>query len=393
MKTFLLSLALLLPLAACNCSKPQIEEEKEITKVEISDTPLSKAEADEAFAAIRKEWKAAMDKNVKADWDAKSITIGGQTMKFWHKTYGNVPEGGHSLYISLHGGGSAPASVNDGQWENQKVLYTPAEGVYVAPRAPYDDWDMWFKPLLDEFYAKLILMYQAEMNINPNKVYLMGYSAGGDGVWRMAPRMADSWAAASMMAGHPGDISMLNLRNTPFMIWCGALDSAYNRNEECRKKTVELDSLHNADPAGYIHENHIVEGKEHWMDRVDAAAVPWMAQFTRNPYPSKIVWQQEEVLRKTFYWIEAPSTELARRKTVRLETSGNTIEISECDYSSLILWLNDSIADLDSEITVLFKGKEVFKGKTVRTSANIKANLYSRNDPNYAFPAKIDINF
>ncbi len=392
MKTFLLSLALLLPLAACNGREPQTEEE-ETTKVVVSDTPLSKAEAEEALTALKKEWRSEMAKKVKSDWEAKSFTINGQTMKFWHKTYGNVPEGGHSLYISLHGGGSAPASVNDGQWENQKVLYSPAEGVYVAPRAPYDDWDMWFKPLLDQFYARLILMYQVEMNINPNKVYLMGYSAGGDGVWRMAPRMADSWAAASMMAGHPGDISMLNLRNTPFMIWCGALDSAYNRNEECRKKTVELDSLHNADPEGYIHENHIVEGKEHWMDRVDAAAVPWMAAFTRNPYPSKIVWQQEEVLRSTFYWIEAPSTELARRKTVRLETSGNTINISECDYSTLTLWLNDSIADLDGEITVNFKGTQVFKGKAARTSANIKANLYSRGDPSYAFPAKIDINF
>ena len=116
-----------------------------------------------------------------------------------------------------------------------------------------------------------------------------------------------------------------------------------------------------------------------------------MAKFTRNPYPSKIVWQQEEVLRNTFYWIEAPAEELARRKTVRLETSGNTINISECDYSALTLWLNDSIADLDSEITVNFKGTQVFKGKAARTSANIKDNLYSRGDPNYAFPAKIEV--
>ena len=107
MKTILLSLALLLPLAACGAGEPQNNEEEPTKVVEISDTPLSKAEADEAFTAISKEWRAAMQKNVKADWEAKSITIGGQTMKLWHKAYGNVPEGGHSLYISLHGGGSA----------------------------------------------------------------------------------------------------------------------------------------------------------------------------------------------------------------------------------------------------------------------------------------------
>ena len=31
-------------------------------------------------------------------------------------------------------------------------------------------------------------------NVNPNKVYLLGYSAGGDGVYQLAPRMANRWA-------------------------------------------------------------------------------------------------------------------------------------------------------------------------------------------------------
>jgi ABC-type multidrug transport system fused ATPase/permease subunit len=42
--------------------------------------------------------------------------------------------------------------------------------------------------------------------------------------------MADRWAAASMMAGHPGGVSLVNLRNTPYMMWVGALDKAYDRN-------------------------------------------------------------------------------------------------------------------------------------------------------------------
>ena len=40
-------------------------------------------------------------------------------------------------------------------------------------------------------------------DVNPNKVYLLGYSAGGDGVYQLAPRMADRWAAAAMMADSP----------------------------------------------------------------------------------------------------------------------------------------------------------------------------------------------
>jgi len=43
--------------------------------------------------------------------------------------------------------------------------------------------------------------------------------------------MADSLAAASMMAGHPNDASPLGLRNIGFTIHVGALDNGFNRNK------------------------------------------------------------------------------------------------------------------------------------------------------------------
>ena len=118
----------------------------------------------------------------------KKAAIGGRTMPFHVQLFGSRPADGYSLYISLHGGGNAPKELNDQQWDNQKRLYRPDHAVYIAPRAPYDDWDMWFKPGLDDFYRALIQMAVAFEGVNPDKVYIMGYSAGGDGVWRMAPR-------------------------------------------------------------------------------------------------------------------------------------------------------------------------------------------------------------
>lgn len=198
-------------------------------------------------------------------------------MPILYRTFGESSAEGRSLYISMHGGGNAPKALNDQQWKNQIYLYTPEEGVYIAPRAPFDDWNMWFRPQMDQFFEMLILAAVAEFNVNPDKVYLLGYSAGGDGVWRMAPRMADRWAAASMMAGHPGEASQLNLRNLPFMIWMGELDGAYNRNTLAVQKGKVLDSLQLADKDGYVHETHIIQGCGHWMNRVDTAAIAWMA--------------------------------------------------------------------------------------------------------------------
>lgn len=353
------------------------------------DNPLSKDGAEAVRKKVASEWLDSVRNTYGAAWTARSITIDGRTMPFYVKVFGRKPDGGYPMYISLHGGGNCPAVVNDDQWENQKLLYAPANSVYVVPRAPYDDWDMWFKPLLDSFYRALIDIGVAFADVNPDRIYLMGYSAGGDGVWRMAPRMADAWAAASMMAGHPGDVSLVNLRNTPFMIWCGAEDSAYDRNVLDAKRGVQMDSLHRSDPEGYIHETHIMPGKGHWMDRADTVAVSWMRKYVRNPYPKRIVWRQEAVLRPSFYWISVPEKEMERGKTVRLAVAKNTIDITECDYSELTLWLNDNIVDLDKNVKVRFNGKTIYRGKAMRTEKNLHDTQFSRNDLRFAFPSKI----
>jgi poly(3-hydroxybutyrate) depolymerase len=337
------------------------------------------------------EWKDSV-RTVFADAYRNKVLVNDSlTMKLHWSIYGPKPADGYALCISLHGGGGAPAELNDQQWENQKRLYRPQGAVYLSPRAITNTWDLHFRPEDDTFYRQIIMMMQAYCDVNPNKVYIMGYSAGGDGVWRLGPRMADHWAAASMMAGHPGDVSLLNLRNTPFMIWCGQLDDAYDRVYRCQDRIAEMDSLHAADPEGYIHEGHIVEGKGHWMDRVDTVAVSWMAKYQRNPYPKRVVWHQADVVTPYFYWLSTPANELARDKEVRADINGNTITITRCDYSQLTLSLCQEMVDLKKPVTVMYQGRKLFKGKVKTQPGTLRRTLYQRNDPAYMFPAEITV--
>src|SRR5690606_35380590 len=117
----------------------------------------------------------------------------------------------------------------------------------------------------------------------PNRVYLLGYSAGGDGVYQLAPRMGDRFTAASMMAGHPNEAEPLGLRNLPFAIFVGAEDDAYGRNAIAAEWGRKLDALHAEDASGYTHRTTIYPGLGHWMDGRDKEALPWMAGFVRNP--------------------------------------------------------------------------------------------------------------
>jgi poly(3-hydroxybutyrate) depolymerase len=384
-------ITLVLGLAAISCAT---RTQEVVTTIPIVDQVLTTpGEVSKYKSQLFKQWKDSIRTATQAEYDAQALDMDDYTMKLWWKVYGEKPAGGRSLYISLHGGGKAEPEVNDQQWENQKKLYEPAEGVYLAPRAIVNTWDLHFVPQADVFYERIIEMMVAFEDVNPNKVYLLGYSAGGDAVWRLAPRMADHWAAASMMAGHPGDVVLEGLRNTPFMIWCGANDDAYDRNKECEKRIQEMDALQASDPAGYVHEGHIVPDKGHWMDREDAAAIEWMSKYTRNPYPKKVVWVQGDVMKESFYWLGIPLTEAAKGSKVvaTVDRDTNTVDVEWCDYTRLTVYMNDDILDLDKPVHILFGGRELFSGMVERNANNIRRNLLAREDPAYAFPAQVTV--
>lgn len=359
---------------------------------------LAQKEVDKATATQLRDslvgiWKNETRQRSKAMWSACDIRNDSLSLKFDRRVYGTEPKDGRSLYISMHGGGGMTHEFNDHQWDNQTKLYKPAEGVYVSPRAPWDAWNMWFKPGLDELLEELIQAAVAWDDVNPDKVYLLGYSAGGDGVWRMAPRMADHWAAASMMAGHPGEAEQVNLRNVPFMIWMGELDAEYNRNALAAEKGLVMDSLQRGCPEGYVHSLHIVKGKGHWMEHQDTAAIAWMAKYEREPLPENIVWRQEDVVRPAFYWLGVSTNEAkaGMRVDAALRKEKNEIDILRCDYKALTIFLNDEMLDLDKPVRVTCKGKELFNGKVKRTPAVMATSLNSLGDPARCFSAKIAV--
>jgi hypothetical protein len=344
--------------------------------------PLSRKEAAEALALLASDGLSRVAAERKAAVEARELTVGDRTMRWLETTFGDAPPSGHSLWISMHGGGNAPARVNDRQWQNQGRLYQPAEGIYVAPRAPTDTWNLWHEAHIDPLFQALIEAYVAVRGVNPNRVYLMGYSAGGDGVWQLAPRMADRFAAAAMMAGHPNEASLLGLRNLPFAIFMGGNDRAYQRNEVAAQRVAELDRLAQEDPDGYARMSRIYEGLGHWMDGRDAEALPWMAGFERNPWPRRIVWQQDDVVHRRFYWLRIPDdTAIAERPLMRASVHAQTIEVSGEVPAKLCLRLADPLVNLDEPITVRVNGREVFTGQVPRRAATILNSLAERMDP------------
>ncbi len=363
----------------------------EISNQEFAKVSLTKEDAAVIQKIILNDTKNRLLKTLGNEWKNQLVEANGYQMALKYKIFNSKPKNGRSLFISLHGGGGTTKEVNDQQWENQIRLYSPPEGVYVAPRSPTNTWNMWHQGHVDALFDKIIQAAIICEDVDPNRVYVMGYSAGGDGTYQIAPRLADRWAAAAMMAGHPGDASPVNLLNLPFDLWVGELDKAYDRNMFVPIWGQMLDSLQSNNPNKYIHETHVVKGKGHWMERVDSVSVSWMYKFTRNPYPKKVAWIQDDVPQPQLYWISMPKNEQIKRNTITASINKNVITIENANIKEVTFWLNDKMIDLDKPVKIINKDKVIFNDVVHRTVEAIYLNANNRYDPAKLFTAKVNV--
>jgi len=354
---------------------------EELARQELGRTPLT---ADEARTFAEMLWasrREVLKKERQAELDARELVLGDLRMPFWYRIFGEAPADGRSLYISMHGGGGAPAAVNDQQYENQKRLYQPAEGIYLVPRAPTNTWNLWHEQHIDDFFDRLIVNLMLFENVNPDRVYLMGYSAGGDGVYQLAPRLADRLAAAAMMAGHPNESRPEGLRNIGFTLHMGANDGAYNRNAVAAEWGRRLKALQEQDPSGYVHEVTLHEGLGHWMQLKDAVAVPWMAKFQRIAWPKKVVWVQDDVRHSRFYWLRMNAESAKAGDAVTADVTEDAVRILSSTTDEVTLLLSDRLVSLDKPVSVIHPNGMRTEHKVERTAGVLAAALRERSDP------------
>ena len=350
---------------------------------------LSRSEAKSLKEKLYEDHKKNVLSNRSKEMQDQLIKIGENEMKFDLSFFGPEPETGWSLYFSLHGGGGVPDSVNENQWIRHKTLYTFKEGIVLVPRSPTNTWNMWHQDHIDAFFNRLIQNMIIFHNVDPNRIYLMGYSAGGDGVYQLAPRMADRFAAAAMMAGHPNETSPLGLRNIGFTIHMGENDTPYDRNKVAMEWKIQLKTLKENDLNGYHHLVKIHKNKGHWMEGLDSSAISWISNFVRNPFPKKVVWKQDDVTHNRFYWLK--NNDPLESSLIIASINGQIINIEKTNVSDMIIRLNDQLIDMDKKVIVKYLGKEIFNSIVQRDSAIISTTMKEYGDPESVYFGEIPI--
>jgi len=359
----------------------------------VPELALTRDEVGQALALAWQDLRRTAGSAAAEELAAKSLTVGTKTLKWVERKFGDAPAGQRSLWITLHGGGQGTEEENDANWRGYQGRYEfPPGSLNIAPRAPANTWNMWFIKEVDDLFDRLIADLVMQAGVDPNQVYLIGYSAGGDGIYQLAPRLADRFAAASMCAGHPNEVTPEGLRNLPFLLYMGGSDAAYHRNEVVRTFSAKLDALQAADPEGYRHWLTVYPGLPHNMQSREAEMIPIMAPLRRVAWPKRVVWKQhDDALHSRFYWLARPADTVKPNEIFAAHVEGQTISIETPASGSLILRLSDALLDLDQSMRVVAAGKTIFEGKVTRTWSAIVQSLRERADPDTVCTATLNV--
>jgi hypothetical protein len=136
----------------------------------------------------------------------------------------------------------------------------------------------------------------------------------------------------------------------------------------------------------------IHEGKGHWMNLEDKAALPWMAKFQRDSIPERVVWKQSGAAHDRSYWLAVPADKVNGGSLITAQRAMQTIEITSAEnVATVLVRLDDRMLDLDKPVSISFGGKILHNGMARRTIGTMIKTLANRGDPQLVFDSEVNV--
>ncbi|MHB9005880.1 MAG: transglutaminase domain-containing protein [Limisphaerales bacterium] len=349
-------------------------------------------------AAVRQlAWEAYRDAPIHealaADFGQREVRFESHRSPYTLKAVGARPEGGWPLFIAMHGGGNAPARVNDQQWRVMQNYYRDQDSVtgylYVALRAPNDTWNGFYDNYVYPLVANLIRQMVLFADVDPDKVFLMGYSHGGYGAFAIGPKMPDRFAAVHASAAAPtdGETTPRTLRNTVFTFMIGEKDLAYGRLTRCQAFDEAIQKLRGGRTHLYPVTMEFIAGNGH-TGLPDRDKIRSMYPAVRNPVPFELTWTLTDPVIRHFYWLEVP--EPGKQMEVDAVIRENRVTVTAKGVAAANVLLDSRLVNLGRP--VIFEVNGLQTSRRLRPSLRILCEtLVERGDPELAFSVKVPL--
>jgi predicted esterase len=300
-----------------------------------------------------------------------------------------VPEGydparRYPVAFYLHGGVSrADPGPGGGWWRNTEQV-AGDDHIAVLPLSWRES--LWWHASQVENLHGILSDLKATYNVDENRVYAVGVSDGGTGVYFLGFKDTTPWAAFLPFIGYPGvllnprtgadgEMHLANLSSKPFFIVNGETDRLYPARlmrqylEDFDKAGVEY--VFTAKASGH--------DTRWWPDEADNIE-RFMASNPRDPLPKRIVWATERADRyNRAHWVVidevgpisgdegrgalAALTSNGRSGLVEVVQHGNTVMVNAFHVRRFTLLISPDGFDLEEPIRVVTNGDLSFQGR------------------------------
>lgn len=357
---------------------------------------LEKLLREDEPAVRRAAWEvfqsAPIHDAMKEDFDSRQARFGQYVSPYTVREVGARPANGWPLFIAMHGGGNAPKEVNDSQWRVMQHYYRdhPEVGgyLYLALRAPNDTWngfyDDYVYPLVDNLRRQFLLFG----GVDPDKVFLMGYSHGGYGAFAIGPKEPDLFAAIHASAAAPtdGETTGKTLRNTVFTCMVGENDTAYGRIERDQKFRQSIRQLRGERKDIYPVNVQIIPDHGH-TGLPDRDEILELCPAERNPVPRELTWLMTDKVIGDFFWLHSDAP--GKEEEIDAACHDNRVVVTTTGHVTQATALLDSrLIDFAKPVVVELNGRS-FSRKLRPSLRTLCQTLQSRGDAGRAFTAEI----
>ncbi len=226
----------------------------------------------------------------------------------------------------------------------------------------------------------VLALAQQQVKVDPDRVFVIGYSMGGAGVYTLAAHYPDVWAGGIVMCGRPrnylwkdldaakvepfkrqlldlesGAPHVQNFTHIPFLVFQGTADvlidptQAYRFVEDMGRLGLKAELVR-------------LEGQSHWIaDEVfsTAKAFEWMDAQRRVAAPKNVRFKTYSLLYHRAWWVTLDAIERwgePAEVNATLE-AGNKLELTTHNVARLLLRPPKELADPKAPLAATVNGK------------------------------------
>jgi len=315
--------------------------------------------------------------------------------------------------IGLHGGGEGAGDKGEakGNWSSPLAKHKLL-GIY--PQAIRLVHDAWNTAEGERFVLTLMDMAKRTYDLDPDRIFVAGFSMGGTGSWYFAGRYpqffagampfhgvifaADKYKVADEKEFQHGLVP--NVRHVPLYYTTGSVDAnCPPASYVFAGKLLEKWKAKHAD--GYDVNFRCVEGLAHAFPPGEPGkAFEWLLPRKRKTFPKSLTWeaQVEHVwppgadwpLVKDFYWLRC--AEPTEKMSVEASIDGQNIQIDVQRHApaGFRVYLSPELVDVAKPVTILANGEKKYEGTPTPSLAAMLESLDVWYDRNRILDRKVD---